>query len=168
MPKEINFDKTVYSFFKDIDALLNNNLNALNKRSCRVLCDETTIKAIYANMLRVSTLVANPEQFAQESVMRKCGLVMTADGFSPIVTDKNGMRRVDKSNTKLFDIYQEFIRNLQIYYGNVKTEEKFRAKYQVLVLYRNWKAAQKPLTKLRSFVYRHLPLDYFAVRERVR
>ncbi|MFQ6739138.1 MAG: hypothetical protein ACLRFJ_00495 [Alphaproteobacteria bacterium] len=164
----MNFDKTVDAFFKDIDALLNKNLYALNKRSCRVLCDDNTIRAIHANILRGSTIATNPEHFTKESTMQRHGLFMTVDGFLPIVTDKNGMRHVGKSNTKLFDIYQDFIRNLQIYYGNVSIDEKFRAKYQVLVLYRDWKALQKPLNKLRSFVCMHLPLDCFAVRERVR
>lgn len=119
-------------------------------------------------MLRGSTIAANPQQFTQESIMQTFSLFMTADGFCPIVTDENGIYRVDKSNTKLFDIYQEFIRTLQVYYGDVRTDEKFRAKYKVLALYRDWKALQKPLTKLRSFVYMHLPLDFFAVREHVR
>ncbi|MBQ0013460.1 MAG: hypothetical protein KBS86_02750 [Proteobacteria bacterium] len=168
MQKEMNFDKTVSAFFEDINALLNKNLGALNKRSCKVLCNETMIKAIHANMLRSAMIAVNPKQFTKESVMRKRGLFMTVDGFLPIVKDKNGICRFDKSKTKMFDIYQEFIRTLQVYYGDVKVSEKFAAKYQVLVLYRNWKALQKPLTKLRSFVCMRLPLDFFAVKERVR
>lgn len=168
MLKQINFDKTVITFFEDIDALLNKNLYTLNKRSCRVLCDETIVKAIHANILRGSTIATNPKHFIQESAMQKYGLFMTADGFLPIVKDKNGMYCIDKSDTKLFDIYQKLIRNLQIYYGDGRVTDKFYAKYEVLALYRDWKALQKPLNKIRSFVCMHLPLDYFAVRERVR